>query len=69
MKNIIRRLCAVTAMFGAAAVLIGGAFTAILGRSWGLFAVLTIAALLGIFAACCLVGYFVLPRRDADKNG
>ena len=56
-------------MFGAAAVLIGGAFTAILGRSWGLFAVLTIAALLGIFAACCLVGYFVLPRRDADKNG
>jgi hypothetical protein len=62
MKKHHRRLCAVAAMFAAAAVLVGGAFTAILGRSWGLFAILTIAALFGILLRAALLATPVQVR-------
>ncbi|WP_428304477.1 hypothetical protein [Lacipirellula sp.] len=63
-----RRISKVAALFAAAAILIGAAFTAVLGNAWGLFATLAIAALLALFLISTLVSYFVLPRGDSDKR-
>jgi uncharacterized membrane protein YjjP (DUF1212 family) len=63
-----RRVPKVAAFFAAAAILIGGAFTAILGGKWGLFATLTIAALLALLLISMLASYFVLPHVDSDNR-
>lgn len=66
--NISSRLLVIAALFVAAAILIGATFTAILGKAWGLFATLTVSALLALLLISTLVSHFVLPCNGSNKR-
>ncbi|BBO32702.1 hypothetical protein PLANPX_2314 [Lacipirellula parvula] len=55
-------------LFATAALLVGGAFTLILGNAWGLFATLTVSALLVLLSISTVVSYLLLPRGDSCKR-